>query len=129
MLDPEKAYNGFAVDDVQKAKEFYEGTLGLNASFVDRGQQLLQLELGGGTPTLVYTKPDYTPATYTVLNFPVSDVEGTVDELTAKGVTFERYDELDQDEKGIFEGGEERGPTIAWFTDPAGNILAVHEIV
>jgi catechol 2,3-dioxygenase-like lactoylglutathione lyase family enzyme len=129
MLDPKKAYSGFAVDDVQKAKEFYGGTLGLNASFVDRGQQLLQLELGGGTPTLVYTKPDYTPATYTVLNFPVSDVEGAVDELTAKGVTFERYPELDQDEKGIFEGGEERGPTIAWFTDPAGNILAVHEIV
>jgi catechol 2,3-dioxygenase-like lactoylglutathione lyase family enzyme len=128
MLDPKKAYSGFAVDDVGKAKEFYEGTLGLTVSFVDRGQQLLQLEIGGGQPVLVYTKPDHAPAAYTILNFPVDDVDATVDDLTAKGVEFERYDGFDQDEKGIMRGGEGRGPTIAWFTDPAGNVLAVHEI-
>jgi predicted enzyme related to lactoylglutathione lyase len=127
MLNPSKAYSGFAADDVKKAADFYGNTLGLKTSFVDRGQQLLQVERGDGTPVLIYTKPDFTPATYTVLNFPVEDVEGTVDELAAKGVTFERYEGFDQDEKGIVEGSDERGPTIAWFTDPAGNILAVHE--
>jgi predicted enzyme related to lactoylglutathione lyase len=127
MLDPSKAYSGFAVDDVERAKDFYEDTLGLKTSFVDRGQQLLQLELGEGPPVLIYTKPDFTPAAYTVLNFPVQDVEGTVDELTTKGIAFERYEGLDQDEKGIVEGSQSRGPTIAWFTDPAGNIIAVHE--
>src|ERR671924_833146 len=127
MLDSGKAYSGFAVDDPQKAKEFYEATLGLNVSVLDRGQQLLQLDLDRGRPILIYTKPDFTPATYTILNFPVEDVEATVDELTARGVEFERYEGFDQDEKGISPGGEGRGPTIAWFTDPAGNILAVHE--
>src|SRR3954447_6669157 len=106
MLNPSKAYSGFAVDDVKKAEDFYGNTLGLETSFVDRGQQLLQVERGDGTPVLIYTKPDFTPATYTVLNFPVEDVEGTVDELTAKGVTFERYDGFDQDEKGIVQGSE-----------------------
>ena len=129
MLASGKAYSGFAVDDPQRAKEFYEGTLGLHVSVLDRGQQLLQLDLGRGQPILIYTKPDFTPATYTILNFPVEDVEATVDELTAKGVDFERYEGFDQDEKGIARGGKGRGPTIAWFTDPAGNILAVHEDV
>jgi hypothetical protein len=78
---------------------------------------------------LIYTKPDYTPATYTILNFRVDDVDDVVDELTARGVEFERYEGFDQDAKGIARGGEGRGPTIAWFTDPAGNILAVHEDV
>jgi predicted enzyme related to lactoylglutathione lyase len=127
MLDAHKAYSGFAVDDPEEAKEFYEGTLGLDVSVLDRGQQLLQLNLGGGRPILIYTKPDFTPATYTILNFPVEDVDGVVDELTARGVEFERYEGFDQDEKGIARGGEGRGPTIAWFTDPAGNIIAVHE--
>jgi catechol 2,3-dioxygenase-like lactoylglutathione lyase family enzyme len=129
MLDARKAYSGFAVDDAEKAKRFYEETLGLDVSVLDRGQRLLQLNVGGGQPTLIYTKPDYTPATYTILNFPVDDVEGVVDDLAARGVRFERYEGFDQDAKGIARGGEGRGPTIAWFTDPAGNVLAVHEDV
>ena len=86
---------------------------------------LLQLDLAGDRPTLIYLKPDFAPATYTVLNFPVDDVEATVDGLAERGVSFERYDGFDQDEKGISRG--EGGPTIAWFKDPAGNILSVHE--
>ena len=127
MLDDSKAYSGFAVDDPEKAKEFYGETLGLKVTTLDRGQQLIELHLGGDRPVLIYMKPDYTPATYTILNFPVEDVEKTVDELTDRGVEFERYEGFDQDEKGIAAGGEGRGPTIAWFRDPAGNILAVHE--
>jgi catechol 2,3-dioxygenase-like lactoylglutathione lyase family enzyme len=129
MLDARKAYSGFAVDDPDKAKRFYEETLGLDVSVLDRGQRLLQLNVGGGRPILIYTKPDYTPATYTILNFPVDDVDAVVDELATRGVQFERYEGFDQDAKGIARGGEGRGPTIAWFTDPAGNILAVHEDV
>jgi catechol 2,3-dioxygenase-like lactoylglutathione lyase family enzyme len=125
MLDASKAYSGFAVDNVEKAKEFYGETLGLGASLMDVGQDqpLLHLELGGRN-VLVYPKPDYAPATYTILNFPVSDVEAAVDELAAKGVEFERYDGFDQDEKGIDRNGPAGG--IAWFKDPAGNILSVH---
>ena len=128
MLDGSKAYSGFAVDDHEKAKEFYGETLGLDVSVLDRGQRLLQLNVGGG-PVLIYTKADHTPAAYTILNFPVEDVDATVNELISKGIGFERYEGFDQDEKGIARGGEGRGPTIAWFTDPAGNILAVHEDV
>lgn len=127
MLDSSNAYSGFAVDDHEAAKEFYGQTLGLDVAVLDRGQQLLELRIGGGRPILIYTKPDYTPATYTILNFPVKDVEKTVDDLNSKGITIKRYDGFEQDEKGIARGGGERGPTIAWFTDPAGNILAVHE--
>ncbi len=125
MLDASKAYSGFAVDDVDKAKQFYAETLGLKASTLDVGQDqpLFQLELGDRN-VLIYPKPDFAPATYTILNFPVEDVEKAVDELSAKGVTFERYDGFDQDEKGIDRSGPAGG--IAWFTDPAGNILAVH---
>jgi predicted enzyme related to lactoylglutathione lyase len=126
MLDSRKAYSGFAVDDHEKAREFYGETLGLDVEVLDRGQALLQLNLGERA-VLIYTKPDFTPASYTILNFPVADVDAEVDALTARGVSFERYDGFDQDEKGIARGGEGRGPTIAWFTDPAGNILAVHE--
>jgi len=126
MLENSKAYSGFAVDDLDKALEFYGDTLGLKASVLQEGV-LIQIDLAGDRPTLIYLKPDFTPATYTILNFPVDDVEATVDELSAKGVTFERYDGFDQDEKGIAPGGEGRGPTIAWFTDPAGNILSVHD--
>jgi catechol 2,3-dioxygenase-like lactoylglutathione lyase family enzyme len=126
MLDGSKAYSGFAVDDHEKAKEFYGETLGLDVEVLDRGQALLQLNLGDRA-VLIYTKPDFTPATYTILNFPVSDVDEAVDELTARGVSLERYDGFDQDEKGIARGGEGRGPTIAWFRDPAGNVLSVHE--
>jgi len=124
MLDASKAYSGFAVDDLQKAKNFYGQTLGLEVKELDAGAaQLLELH-AGAQPILIYPKPDFTAATYTILNFPVEDVEAAVDELTAKGVTFERYDGFDQDEKGIDRSGPAGG--IAWFTDPAGNILAVH---
>ena len=122
MLTKSHAYSGFAVDDLDKAQEFYGGTLGLDVS---RENGLLTLHLAGGRDTFIYPKPDFSPATYTILNFPVADVDGTVDELSQRGVRFERYEGFDQDEKGIARGDE--GPTIAWFTDPAGNILSVHE--
>ena len=125
MLADTKAYSGFAVDDLQQAREFYGETLGLRTSVVDEELGLLMLHLAGDRDTLVYLKPDYTPATYTILNFQVDDVEKAVDELAARGVRFERYDGFEQDEKGIARGGG--GPAIAWFTDPAGNILSVHE--
>jgi catechol 2,3-dioxygenase-like lactoylglutathione lyase family enzyme len=124
MLANSKAYSGFAVDDLEKARAFYGETLGLETSTVNEEFGLITLHLAGGRNTLVYRKPDFVPATYTVLNFPVPDVEATVDELTARGVRFERYEGMQQDEKGISRGP---GPTIAWFTDPAGNILSVHE--
>ncbi len=125
MLENSRAYSGFAVDDIDKAKEFYGETLGLKTSVVVE-DDLIQIDLAGDRPTLIYKKPDFEPATYTILNFPVPDVDAAVDELAGKGVEFERYDGIDQDEKGISRSDGE-GPTIAWFTDPAGNILAVHE--
>jgi catechol 2,3-dioxygenase-like lactoylglutathione lyase family enzyme len=122
MFATTKAFSGFAVDDVQKARQFYGETLGLKTSVLDEENGLLSLHLAGDRDTLVYEKPDFTPATYTILNFQVDDVEKAVDELTARGVQFERYDGFEQDEKGIARGP---GPEIAWFKDPAGNILAV----
>lgn len=119
MFANTKAYSGFAVDDLQKAREFYSETLGLKTS--DEGD-LLWLHLAGGRDTLVYHKPSHTPATYTILNFPVEDIDTTVDELAARGVRFERYDGSAHDDKGISRGD---GPDIAWFTDPAGNLLSV----
>jgi catechol 2,3-dioxygenase-like lactoylglutathione lyase family enzyme len=123
MLATSKAYSGFAVDDVEKAVDFYRDTLGLDVS-EEHGQ--VNLRLAGGRDTLIYPKPDFTPATYTILNFPVDDIDQAVDQLTERGVRFERYDGFEQDEKGIARalGG---GPDIAWFKDPAGNILAVLE--
>ena len=123
MLENSKAYSGFAVDDLDKAQEFYGGTLGLKTSVLQEGV-LLQIDLAGDRPTLIYLKPDFEPATYTILNFPVDDVDAAVEELAAKGVSFERFDGFDQDEKGIDRTGPNGG--IAWFKDPAGNILAVH---
>jgi predicted enzyme related to lactoylglutathione lyase len=123
MLENSKAYSGFAADDIDKALDFYGDTLGLKTSVLDEGD-LIQIDLAGDRPTLVYRKPDFAPATYTILNFPVDDVEKAVEELSAKGVTFERYDGFEQDEKGIDRSGPAGG--IAWFRDPAGNILAVH---
>jgi predicted enzyme related to lactoylglutathione lyase len=123
MLENSKAYSGFAVPDLEKALEFYGETLGLKTSVLDE-ENLIQIDLPGDRPVLVYKKPDFTPATYTILNFPVEDVETTVGQLSAKGITFERYDGFEQDEKGIDRNGP--GGGIAWFTDPAGNILAVH---
>jgi catechol 2,3-dioxygenase-like lactoylglutathione lyase family enzyme len=122
MFANTKAFSGFAVPDLQKARAFYEGTLGLRVSEEDA---LLTLHLAGGRDTLVYPKPDHTPATYTILNFPVPDIDAAVGELATRGVQFERYDGFGQDERGIWRG--EEGPPIAWFKDPAGNILAVLE--
>jgi catechol 2,3-dioxygenase-like lactoylglutathione lyase family enzyme len=122
MLGDKKAFSGFAVDDLDKARQFYGETLGVNVEVLDETNGLLSLHLAGGRDTLVYLKPDFEPATYTILNFEVEDVEKTVDELTGLGVEFERYEGFEQDDKGIARG---QGPDIAWFKDPAGNILSV----
>ena len=119
MFENTKAFSGFAVDDLEQARQFYTGTLGIPTS---EQYGLMTLHLAGGRDTLIYPKDDHTPATYTILNFPVDDIEKAVDELTARGVRFERYEGAEQDDRGISRGG---GPYIAWFTDPAGNILAV----
>ena len=123
MLRESSAFSGFSVNDIQKAKKFYGQTLGLDVS---ESNGLLKLQLAGGNAVLVYPKPNHTPATFTILNFPVDNVENAVDELTKRGVHFEIYNEpnLKTDKKGIFRGG---GPVIAWFKDPAGNILSVLE--
>jgi len=123
MLEDSKAFSGFAVPDVEKAKEFYGKTLGLKVS-EDHG--MLRLHLSGGNNVLVYPKPNHVPATFTILNFPVDDIDQAVDKLSKRGVHFEIYDQLDlkTDEKGIMRG---KAPTIAWFKDPAGNILSVLE--
>lgn len=117
MFENTKAFSGFAVNDVAAARTFYGETLGLRVS-EDNG--MLMLHLAGDRDTLVYPKPDHQPATYTILNFPVPDIDAAVDELAARGVTFERYDGVD--EKGVFR---DMGPLIAWFRDPAGNVLSV----
>jgi len=124
MLESSKAYSGFAVDDPAKARDFYGETLGLKVTTLDEENGLLEIHLGSERPVLIYPKPDFAPATYTILNFPVEDVEATVDELASRGVAFERYDGFEQDEKGIDRNGPAGG--IAWFRDPAGNILSVH---
>jgi len=123
MIDTDKAFSSFAVDDRDAAKRFYGETLGLEVTEEDN-DLLLSLRVGGGSAVMVYAKPDHEPAGFTVLNFPVGDIESTVDELAGRGVEFERYEgtDLATDEKGIFRGG---GPTIAWFKDPAGNVLSV----
>jgi catechol 2,3-dioxygenase-like lactoylglutathione lyase family enzyme len=123
MLAQSKAFSGFAVDDLERARDFYGGTLGLDVELIEE-PGLLNIKLAGGRDTLVYPKPDFEPATYTILNFPVDDVEAAVDELGGRGVSFERYEGMEQDEKGISRGP---GPEIAWFKDPAGNILSVLE--
>jgi predicted enzyme related to lactoylglutathione lyase len=123
MFADTSAYSGFAVDDLERAREFYGETLGVRTSVVSEEGGLISLDLAGDRSTLVYEKPDFTPATYTILNFPVDDIDQAVDELTARGVSFERYDGFEQDEKGIARGSG--GPPIAWFKDPAGNVLAV----
>ena len=123
MFKNTKAFSGFAVNDVQKAKEFYGQTLGLDVS---EAHGLLELHIAGGTKILMYPKENHTPATFTILNFPVDNIEQAVDELVSRGVHFESYNEGDlvTDERGIFRGG---GPKIAWFKDPAGNLLSVLE--
>ena len=122
MFKDTKAFSGFSVDDIQKAKEFYGNTLGLEVS---ETHGMLTLHLAGGTTVLIYPRPNHIPATFTILNFPVHNIGEAVDQLTKKGVRFERYEgDMKTDEKGIFRGG---GPLIAWFKDPAGNILSVLE--
>jgi catechol 2,3-dioxygenase-like lactoylglutathione lyase family enzyme len=115
-----KAFSGFAVPDIEQARQFYSDTLGIN---VTEEYGLLTLHLNGGErPTLIYPKPDHEPAGFTILNFQVDDVEKAVDELASRGVAMEKYEGFDQDEKGIMRG---QGPDIAWFKDPAGNVLSV----
>jgi len=125
MFRDTKAFSGFSVNDLQKAKEFYGQVLGLNVADAPMG--LLQLNIAGGTVILIYPKPNHTPANFTILNFPVDNIEAAVDELTKRGVRFEQYDnpDLKTDKKGIHRG--DVGPKIAWFKDPAGNILSVLE--
>ncbi len=123
MFTDTKAFSGFSVDDIPRAKQFYGETLGLKVSDQPAG---LALRLGGGAEVFVYPKPNHTPASFTILNFRVDDIEQAVDELAKAGVQFEQYTgELQTDEKGIFHGGP--GPKIAWFRDPAGNIPSVLE--
>jgi len=126
MLKDTKAFSSFSVDDIQKAKKFYTQTLGLEVSEVYDGQ-LLECHIGSEMKVLIYPKPYHTPATFTILNFPVDNLEETVEELVKRGVHFEIYNKGDvkTDERGISSSSE--GPKIAWFKDPAGNILSVLE--
>jgi predicted enzyme related to lactoylglutathione lyase len=119
MFENTKAFSGFSVDDLEAAKKFYGEVLGLKTS---ERYGLLTLHLAGGRDTLVYPKPDHAPATYTILNFAVDDIDPAVDDLISRGIELVKYDGLGQDDKGINRAG---GPYIAWFKDPAGNILAV----
>jgi predicted enzyme related to lactoylglutathione lyase len=122
MLKTSKAFSSFSVDDLSKAKEFYSETLGVKVSESDEG---LELKPSGDASVFLYPKPNHKPASFTVLNFMVDDIDAAVDELRKSGVTFEQYEgEIKTDEKGIHRNG---GPTIAWFKDPAGNILSVIE--
>lgn len=124
MFKHSKAFSGFSVDDLQKAKEFYSEILGLTV--VDHPMGLIELHINDATRIIVYPKPDHIPATFTILNFPVDNIDETVDRLTSLGVRFEQYDgPIQTDEKGICRS--DQGPTIAWFKDPAGNILSVIE--
>ncbi|CAN5395530.1 hypothetical protein BH10ACT11_BH10ACT11_05470 [soil metagenome] len=125
MFKDTKAFSGFSVDDVAAAKEFYGQTLGID---VDEENGILTLNIAGDRPTIVYPKGEqHEPASFTVLNFPVSDIESAVDQMAERGIEFERYESMEEvtDERGIMRGG---GPLIAWFTDPAGNVLSVMEI-
>jgi predicted enzyme related to lactoylglutathione lyase len=123
MFNPTATFSGFSVDDLAKAKAFYTDVLGLKAEEMMGG---LHVQLSGGQAAFAYVKPDHQPATYTMLNFVVNDIDAAVDELAKRGVVFEQYDGFNQDEKGIARGiVADMGPDIAWFKDPAGNILAV----
>jgi len=119
MFKPTRPFSGFSVDDIAAAKTFYGDKLGLPVS--ERNGMLL-IDIGAGAEVLVYPKPNHQPATFTILNFPVADIDDAVDDLAGRGIRFERYEGMDHDEKGIVRGN---GPDIAWFTDPAGNVLSV----
>src|SRR6476620_3262587 len=126
MFNNSKAFSSFSTDDMAKAKDFYGGTLGL--AVTEEAMHVLSIELPGGGSLLIYPKKDHQPATFTVLNFQVDDIDSAVDALNAKGIELERYDigEVKPDKKGIYRGkGSGHGPDIAWFKDPGGNILAV----
>lgn len=122
MFGTTKAFSGFSVNDIAAAKTFYGDTLGVRVS---EENGMLTLHIAGDRDILVYPKPNHAPATYTILNFPVEDIDRAVDELVERGVTFERYEGMGQDDRGINRAG---GPPIAWFTDPAGNILSVLQL-
>ena len=120
MFTDTKAFSGFAAPDIEAARAFYGDALGIRTT-VEHG--ILTLHLAGGDrPTIVYPKPDHVPASFTILNFEVDDIDAAVDELTERGVEIQRYEGMPQDERGIMRAG---GPYIAWFTDPAGNVLSV----
>jgi catechol 2,3-dioxygenase-like lactoylglutathione lyase family enzyme len=124
MLEDSKAFSGFAVDDLDEGRQFYGESLGLDLEVLDEENGLLTLHLAGDRDTIMYLSPGMTPPSYTILNFPVDDIDQVVDELSSRGVSFEQYgnDEMPQDEKGVMREG---GPLIAWFKDPAGNTLSV----
>ena len=119
MFENTRAFSGFSVDDIPTAKRFYSQTLGLKVS---EANGMLHLHIADGGEILLYPKPNHAPASFTILNFPVDNIDKAVDQLAERGVRFERYDDPTMDEKGIHRG---EGPYIAWFTDPAGNILSV----
>jgi predicted enzyme related to lactoylglutathione lyase len=121
VLADSQAFSGFSVDDLDRARQFYEDVLGLSMSDAEMGA-VARLRLGGGRDVVVYAKSDHVPATYTVLNFPVPDIEAAVDALAERGVQFQHYEHPPTDERGIMRAG---GPLIAWFTDPAGNVFSV----
>jgi len=123
MLGANKATSGFAVKDLNRAREFYEGTLGLRVEVLDEEHGVAKLVPGDGAEVLMYLSADMQPASYTMLNFEVDDIDVAVDRLVESGVTFERYDDFPQDEKGIVRGGP--GPDIAWFKDPSGNVISI----
>jgi predicted enzyme related to lactoylglutathione lyase len=122
MFADTKAFSGFAVDDLERARQFYGETLGIETSVISEEVGLMTLHIAGDRDTFVYVKPDHRPADYTILNFPVEDIDAAVDGLAERGVQLERYEDMEQDEKGVARGP---GPPIAWFKDPAGNILSV----
>jgi catechol 2,3-dioxygenase-like lactoylglutathione lyase family enzyme len=122
MLGDSKATSGFAVNDLRQAQEFYEGTLGLEIEVLDQQHGVTRLKLADGHAMLMYLSADMAPASYTMLNFEVDDIDAAVDELSERGVVFERYEGFQHDEKGIVR---EPGPQIAWFKDPSGNVLSV----
>jgi catechol 2,3-dioxygenase-like lactoylglutathione lyase family enzyme len=122
VLADNEAFSGFAVEDLEEARRFYGETLGLNLTVLDEEHGLMTLHLAGDRDTLIYRSPGFTPASYTMLNFRVADIDAAVEELSGRGVSFERYDGMPQDEKGVMREG---GPLIAWFKDPAGNTLSV----
>ncbi len=126
MFKDSKAFSSFSVNDLQKAKKFYTNVLGLEVT--DNPMGIIELHIEGGNNIMVYPKPNHTPATSTILNFPVKNIDEAVDALTKKGIVFGQYTgEIKTDEKGIVRGGGNKGPNIAWFKDPAGNILSVIE--